>query len=125
MPLESEDPNLGSMAGASNKPYDYLACGLALLVSELPDWEEMFVRSGYGLSCNPASSKSIAAALNALAANPEMTRLMGERGRQRVIEEWNYDRQFRPVMVHLDGNGRSSPEVFTAAESGFAEKAVR
>jgi hypothetical protein len=42
-----------------------------------------------------------------------------------VIEEWNYDRQFRPVMVHLDGNGRSSPEVFTAAESGFAEKAVR
>jgi glycosyltransferase involved in cell wall biosynthesis len=125
MPLESEDPNLGSMAGASNKPYDYLACGLALLVSELPDWEEMFVRSGYGLSCNPSSSKSIAEALNALAAHPDMTRLMGERGRRRVIEEWNYDHQFRPVMVHLDGNGRSSPEVSTAAESGFREKAIR
>src|SRR4029077_2216785 len=50
MPASSGDLNLRTMAGASNKPFDYLACGLALLVSELPEWEQMFVQPGYGLA---------------------------------------------------------------------------
>src|SRR5207253_1955802 len=32
MPKESEDINLRYMVGASNKPFDYMACGLPLLV---------------------------------------------------------------------------------------------
>ena len=78
MPLESDDLNMGSMAGASNKPYDYLACGLALLVSSRPDWEQMFVEPGFGFSCNPSSVQSVADALSAFAAEPETTRTMGE-----------------------------------------------
>jgi len=48
MPLSSDDPNEQAMVGASNKPFDYLACGLALLVSDLPDWQKMFVETGCG-----------------------------------------------------------------------------
>jgi len=41
MPTKSTDINEQTMAGASNKPFDYLSCGLALLVSDLPDWRRM------------------------------------------------------------------------------------
>jgi hypothetical protein len=30
-------------------------------------------------------------------------RQMGERGRQRILEEWNYERQFSPVLERLEG----------------------
>jgi glycosyltransferase involved in cell wall biosynthesis len=125
MPLDSGDLNMGSMAGASNKPYDYLACGLALLVSTLPDWEEIFVKSGYGLSCNPSSPESVAAAIRTFAAQPETTRTMGERGRQRVIDEWNYEYQFRPVLDVLVGTGPSPSDALARTEASLKPKAVR
>src|SRR5262249_36064415 len=39
MPMESDDINEQAMAGASNKPFDYLARGLPLIVSDLRDWD--------------------------------------------------------------------------------------
>jgi len=124
MPLESGDPNVGSMAGASNKPYDYLACGLALLVSSRADWEQMFVKPGFGLSCDPLSAESVTDALNTFAAQPATTRTMGERGRQRVIEEWNYEHQFRPVMDMLGGSGNPSGSL-ALRQAGWKAKAIR
>jgi glycosyltransferase involved in cell wall biosynthesis len=100
-PLNHSDFNLRALTGASNKPFDYLACELAVLVSDLPDWREMFVDSGYGLSCNPEQPASIAAALRQLYDRPADRRLMGERGRKRVLAEWNYETQFEPVLRKL------------------------
>jgi glycosyltransferase involved in cell wall biosynthesis len=107
MPKAGSDPNLNAMTGASNKPFDYLACGLALLVSDLPDWREMFVNPGHGLACDPEDPASIARALRQLAENPEHMRAMGERGRQRIIAEWNYETQFSPVLSSLE-NGATA-----------------
>lgn len=89
--------------GASNKPFDYLACGLALLVSDLPSWQATYVDPGYGLSCNPEDPESISTALQWFLHHPEKMRRMGERGRQRILKEWNYERQFFPVLEYLDG----------------------
>lgn len=90
------------LPGGSNKPFDYLACGLALLVSDRPDWRRMFVEPGYGLACNPEDPESIAAALRWFAEHPEETRAMGERGRQRILNEWNYETQFAPVLAAME-----------------------
>lgn len=102
MPRTSEDANMRYMTGASNKPFDYLACGLALLVSDLPDWREMYVDPGYGLACDPQDPVSIAAALTRFLHGPSEMRAMGEAGRRRVTAEWNYETQFRPVQEHLE-----------------------
>ena len=51
------------MAGASNKPFDYMAAGLALLVSDQPDWRAMFVEPGYARACDPTDPSSIATSL--------------------------------------------------------------
>ena len=100
IPHDNKDRNLQALTGASNKSFDYLACGLAVLVPDLPDWREMFVQTRYGLACNPADPDSIAAALHWFHEHPEERARMGERGRTRILNEWNYETQFQPVL-HL------------------------
>jgi glycosyltransferase involved in cell wall biosynthesis len=101
MPKNSNNINHETMTGASNKPFDYLACGLALLVSDLPDWRAMYVEPGYGLACDPDDPGSIAMALYWLLDHPHEMRRMGEEGRQKVVAEWNYETQFMPVWQRM------------------------
>ena len=103
MPNRSHDINEQAMTGASNKPFDYLACGLALLVSDLPDWRALYVENNLALPVNPEDAASIAAALRWLLERPSEARKMGERGRQRILAEWNYEKQFRPVFELFNG----------------------
>jgi glycosyltransferase involved in cell wall biosynthesis len=103
MPTLSDDINMQAMAGASNKAFDYMACGLALLLSDLPDWTEMFVGQGYGVSCDPMDPGSIEKTLRWLLENPVEMRAIGERGRQRILRDWNYETEFVPVLECLRG----------------------
>ena len=85
------------MAGASNKPFDYLACGLALLVTDTAEWEKMYAAAGYAQSCDPHDPEAIAAAVRWFLERPGEARTMGEAGRLRLEAEWNYETQFQPV----------------------------
>lgn len=101
VPLEGGDVNLRYMAGASNKAFDYLSAGMALLVSDLPEWRSLFVDAGYALACDPRSVESIAAAIRWFLEHPGETRAIGERGRERIRADWNYDACFDPVLREL------------------------
>lgn len=101
MPKNSPDLNMQHMTGASNKPFDYLACGCPLLVSDLPDWEKMFVDNGVALSCNPEDPESIAAAILWYCEQKAERVAMGECGRRRILSEWNYEKQFSPILARL------------------------
>ena len=101
LPGAAEDINLGNLVGASNKVFDYLASGLAVIVSALPQWEEAFVKSGYAVSTRSESPSDLAAAIKSLCSDPVKLRAMGERGRRRIKAEWNYERQFQPVWQLL------------------------
>jgi glycosyltransferase involved in cell wall biosynthesis len=103
MPVETGEPNLDTMAGASNKPFEYLAAELALLFSDRPDWKDLF--GEYGAACTPDSAESIAAALRTLYVDRKRTLARGAAGRLRVLEEWNYERQFEPVQQVMEQNG--------------------
>jgi glycosyltransferase involved in cell wall biosynthesis len=101
MPIGTGDLNHQAMTGASNKPFDYLACGLALLVSDLPDWRSAYVEPGYGLACDPQDPESIAGAVRRFLGDPGLARSMGENGRQRILADWNYEGRFLPVYSRL------------------------
>ncbi len=103
LPMRTQDLNEAHMVGASNKPFEYLACGAALLVSDLPDWKELYVRGGCGWACDPSVPKSIAEALRWFLEHPERMRRMGEEGRRRVLADWNYESQAALVLDRLDG----------------------
>ena len=103
MPNDSMDLNEQNMTGASNKAFDYLACGLPVIVSNLTDWRTMYVDTGVGLACDPDDPASIAAAVQWFLDHPDQMRAMGERGRRRILENWNYETQFAPVLSRLGG----------------------
>ncbi|WP_017653947.1 glycosyltransferase family protein [Fortiea contorta] len=101
MPTDSNDMNMQYMVGASNKPFDYLACGLALLVSDIPEWKQMYVEPGYGFACNPLDPESIATNLAWYLSHPMEMKAMGDRGRKRILDEWNYEQQFIKIIDKL------------------------
>ena len=102
MPPVTDDLNMRHMAGASNKAFDYMASGLALLVSDLPDWCQMFVTPGYGQACDPRDPNSMAVALQWFLEHPSERRAMALRGRAKIETEWNYDTAFSPIMDILE-----------------------
>ncbi len=89
------------MVGASNKPFDYLACGLPLLAPNVVDWQDSFILPGFGLACDPESTSSLVEALVWFVNHRSETKAMGEAGRQRILHEWNYEAQFAPIQGML------------------------
>lgn len=98
MPMATDEPNMQAMAGASNKAFDYLAGGLALVVTDLPEWCRLYVEPGYGLAADPTDSSSLADVFSRLVADPTATRQMGEAGRHRILSDWNYDNMYSYVV---------------------------
>jgi glycosyltransferase involved in cell wall biosynthesis len=92
-----------AMVGASNKPFDYLANGMPLVVTDLAEWRSVYVTPGYARACDPDDPDAIAAALQWFVAHPVERWAMGERGRKRILDDWNYERQFAPVCEQLGG----------------------
>jgi glycosyltransferase involved in cell wall biosynthesis len=102
IPTSSEEINNRHKEGASCKVFDYLASGLAVLVSNVPAWEEAYVKPGFGRACDPADADSIAAQLRWFHEHRQATRNMGLRGQERVRQFWNYEKAFRPVLELLE-----------------------
>lgn len=98
MPIGTDEVNERWMRGASNKTFEYLARGVPVLVSDLPEWKATFVDSGFGCACRPDDARSIADVLGWFHEHRDEARRMGERGRQQILNEWNYERQFAPVL---------------------------
>ena len=101
MPFKSDDVNINHMVGASNKPFDYMAAGLALLVSDLPDWTRMFVEPGFARAADPTSTDSLFAALEWFVNHAHERQEMAARGRAMIESIWNYETVFAPLLKAL------------------------
>jgi glycosyltransferase involved in cell wall biosynthesis len=102
MPKKSEDINMQHMVGASNKPFDYMACGLPLLVTDLPEWVRTFVEPGYARACDPDNPHSIEAELRWYMEHSDERREMGRRGQNKVRQTWNYESMFSDVLAKIE-----------------------
>ena len=107
MPMHSADENMRHMVGASNKVFEYLACGVTPLVSDLPDWRRAFVDPGYALACDAGDPESLRQALEWAVDHPHERRALAERGSARLYDDWNYEAQFAPVMRAMREHGSS------------------
>jgi glycosyltransferase involved in cell wall biosynthesis len=102
MPRNSTDLNMRHMTGASNKAFDYMAAGLALLVSDLPDWQEMFVAPGFARACDPADPESLSTALRWFLDNPTERRAMAERNRAKIEKDWSCETVLANVLAEIE-----------------------
>jgi glycosyltransferase involved in cell wall biosynthesis len=98
MPATNANSNERRMAGASNKAFEYLASGVPLIVSDLPDWTRLFVDAGVAWACDPDNIDDMVALLDRAIREREQVLQMGRRGRELVRTRWNYETQFAPVL---------------------------
>jgi glycosyltransferase involved in cell wall biosynthesis len=119
MPMTSDDINLRHMVGASNKPFDCMASGLPLLVSQLDEWTSTFVDAGYARACDPRDTDSIERELRWYLDNPQERMTMARNCVAKARSAWNYEHMFEGVVTaaerasqsgHMMISARSAPD---------------
>jgi len=101
MPPESDDVNMAHMAGASNKAFEYMACGLMPLVSHLPEWIDMFVTPNFAVAADPRSVDSLYDTISSVILNVDTHRAGNQMRRAKILDDWNYDRVFCDAVLPL------------------------
>lgn len=86
-----------AMVGASNKPFDYLACGLAVLTNDTEEWRAFYAECPCVRSCDPDSAEAIALKVSEFVANPAEFQVDRRLGQAMMQCNWNYENQFSPV----------------------------
>ena len=84
-------PEPNHVNAGPTKLFEYMACGLPVVVSDFPMWRTVVEGNGCGLCVNPADPAAIAGALEYLADHPEQRAIMGRNGRKAVIEKYNWE----------------------------------
>jgi glycosyltransferase involved in cell wall biosynthesis len=81
------------MKNIPTKMFEYWACGLPVLASDLPPARKFLVdgENGYGFS--PASASELAERIAHLLSHPEECQRLGRNGRRMIDSRWNNDRQ--------------------------------
>jgi glycosyltransferase involved in cell wall biosynthesis len=98
------DSNMNTMVGASNKPFDYLAQGLALMVSDSAEWRAMLEPTELGVFCDATNTESVAGAIARFAGDPGIARRAQVHGPALIKGSWNYERQFQPVLEAIQAS---------------------
>ncbi|GBD39780.1 Spore coat protein SA [bacterium HR37] len=80
------------------KLFEYMAAGLPVVASNFPLWAE-FVE-GCGVLVNPEDPQDIANGVRKILSNPETLQKMGETGRRKFLETYNWEQEF-PKLLEL------------------------
>lgn len=72
------------------KMYEYMALGLPIIASDFPFWREILKGLDCCLFVDSLDPKAIAKAMNHLLENPQESEAMGLRGKQAVLERFNW-----------------------------------
>lgn len=81
------------------KMFEYMALGLPVIVSNFPLYSRIVDRFKCGLTVDPMDPKAIAEAMVYLAENPEEGRAMGARGREAVLDHFNWASQEKRLLT--------------------------
>jgi len=74
-----------------NKPFEYMACRLPIIMTNFPHWKEMF--NDCALFSNPEDPGDIAKNIQKLVNNPNLRKAMGKKGRALVEAEYNWEKE--------------------------------
>ena len=76
-----------------SKMFEYWACGLPVIASDLPPIRRFVSDGKNGLLFDPSSPQDLARAIHWLIERPEEAEAIGRHGQQQIYEHWNNDHQ--------------------------------
>lgn len=80
------------------KLFEYMSAGLPTLATDLPLWREIIEHAGVGRLADPASPAEFARELVWMITHPEECETMGRRGASLVLEQYNWEVEFRSLL---------------------------
>lgn len=83
----------------STKVYEYMQCGLPVIVSNFPWYQHWNEKYHFGICVDPANVDEIAEAIRYLLDHPDEARQMGENGRRAVNEEFNWGAEEKKLIA--------------------------
>lgn len=81
------------------KLFELMACGVPVIASDLPFFRKTVYDQGCGLVVNPLDAQAVADAIIYLIEHPEEARRMGERGRELVRTEYNWESESKKLIA--------------------------
>ncbi|MBD2297076.1 glycosyltransferase family 4 protein [Nostoc sp. FACHB-190] len=91
-------PKRDHLEALPNKLFEYMAAGLPVVASNFALWREIIEDIGCGLVVNPLDCQEIAQSIQYLLENPEIAVAMGKRGREAVINRYNWDIESKKLL---------------------------
>jgi glycosyltransferase involved in cell wall biosynthesis len=79
------------------KVFEYWACGLPVIASDLPPIRPFFKNVHGGILFSPSDAGELAQAIAWLLAHPASSAHMGRRGREAVVQRFNHRREVRKL----------------------------
>jgi glycosyltransferase involved in cell wall biosynthesis len=80
------------------KFFEYMAMGLPIIASDFPAWRHLIQDQGLGICVDPEDSAAVLKAVERLQDNPEETRAMGLHGRERVRDQYHWEREAKRLI---------------------------
>jgi len=80
----------------ATKPFEYMLAGLPMIMSDFPYWKEFFV--GLSKFVNPEDPIQIASAIKSLLKDKKQMKLMSERARHKIREEYNWQVESKKLI---------------------------
>ena len=84
-------PTINYLDSLPIKMFEYMACGLPIIVSNFPFWIELLKNENCALFVDPKNEKEIAQAIDYLLKNDDIAKAMGERGKNMVLQKFNWE----------------------------------
>jgi len=86
------------MKNIPTKLFEYWACGLPVIASDLPPMRPFLTEGTNGLRFDPTSAPDLARTIDWLVHHPEKGKMMGQCGQKQVQTAWNNDRQIEGLI---------------------------
>lgn len=81
-----------------NKIFEYMAAGIPVIGSNFQLWKEIIENNSCGICVDPTMPSEIAKAIEFIQKNPEKAKEMGERGRKKVIDTYNWETEGKKLI---------------------------